>query len=146
MTQGLGWWTQVWLKPGDELGDSLFTAWKNVVLPPVAGLDFSVVFSKGFRGTTLLDKSLVESYDQFLTSLAAYPRGGVRHYLWADFMQSGIKGSALLERILNEPNGSSSILQVQCHACPAAVAANCSPMLFLCFPLFRKLTGIDSLT
>ncbi len=108
------WRKQVWLKPGDELGDSLFTYWKNVVLPPVAGLDFSVVFSKGYRGTTLLDKNLVDSYDQFLTSLVRYPVGGLRHYLWADFMQSGLKGSALLERILNERNGSSSILQAPC--------------------------------
>ena len=101
----------MWLKPGDELGDSLFTYWKNVVLPPIAGLDFSVVFTKGYRGTTLLDKNLADSYDQFLTGLDGYPPGGVRHYLWADFMGSGIKGSALLDRILNADNGTQSILQ-----------------------------------
>ena len=82
------------------------------MLPPIAGLDFSMVFSKGFKGTTLLDTNLAASYDQFLTSLEGYPAGGLRHYLWVDFMKSGLKGSELSDTILNTEDGNRSIVQV----------------------------------
>lgn len=98
----------LFLRPGDDIGNSIFSYFGSVEKPPIeADVEYAVVYKQGYLPRSLIDRNLIGLYGQFVGSLSSFAE--ITHYMFEDYMGEDFKASDAMSTILRETSGSMTL-------------------------------------
>lgn len=98
----------LFLRPGDDIGNSIFSFFDSVEQPPIeADVEYAVVYKQGYLPRSLIDRNLIGLYGQFVGSLRSF--GEITHYMFEDYMGQDFKASNVMSTILRKTSGSMTL-------------------------------------
>lgn len=94
----------LFLRPGNDIGNSIFSFFGSVVNPPIeANLEYAIVYKQGYGPRSLIDQNLFRLYGAYVGSLDNFQ--DITHYMYEDYIGEDFRNSGAMTSIISESSG-----------------------------------------